>query len=279
MNSRPNQPITLTVSFTNDHLSSNIRAKPATVTFTVPIPDSVLQVGSNTFTVVCQFFADRPSDIANEHYVSSSAASLLTSASETQGSSCLSPGLPSITFPPKVETELFVKQESPSDLESLRVAANIDTQEPSCKRFCFRSSNVQDHASIAAQCKYKALSETALHVDTQQPPPNVYAIPPANFSGCMFCGQRHYTAECRQVLSISDRFKIIAKQGRCFKCLYVHHPSKCHRKRRCCVCKSTHHHPALCFKSSFLEIDVKEDIEVFHRNMIQLSEACFFGKH
>ena len=66
---------------------------------------------------------------------------------------------------------------------------------------------------------------------------------PSRLPICAFCDKRHYSAECRNVSSISDRREKLQKAGRCFVCLNTGHMAKdCSGDRKCRNCKRRHHH-------------------------------------
>ena len=68
---------------------------------------------------------------------------------------------------------------------------------------------------------------------------------------CTFCHGEHGEASCKVVEDPEERKKLIAKQGRCFICLYKGHRAfECRFKSLCKLCKLAKHHVSLCSGSS-----------------------------
>ncbi|EYC24080.1 hypothetical protein Y032_0014g2307 [Ancylostoma ceylanicum] len=128
-----------------------------------------------------------------------------------------------------------------------------------------RFATHRDEASTSA-------SSSAATAFVPTPSPNL----PVGYSGCIFCKANHWTASCEVVKSLIDRCNYLSEAGRCFKCLYLHAPGCCQRRRSCPVCSDSQHHPAICARNTrYLINDVGEDVSSFYSFMIGLSEAKY----
>ena len=59
---------------------------------------------------------------------------------------------------------------------------------------------------------------------------------------CSFCGQPHFSANCKTVADVRERKQLLSKNGRCFACLRKGHMSKdCRSSKNCHGCGGRHH--------------------------------------
>ena len=64
---------------------------------------------------------------------------------------------------------------------------------------------------------------------------------------CCFCKQNHYHDKCTVVTDVESRKKIVYDNKLCLKCLLPSHVKKyCRSRRNCYICRSVHHHTAIC---------------------------------
>ncbi|XP_065895895.1 uncharacterized protein [Dysidea avara] len=59
---------------------------------------------------------------------------------------------------------------------------------------------------------------------------------------CVYCGEAHYSASCKKVVSVKDRKEVLIRMGRCFVCLKSSHRVRdCESHRNCRYCHRRHH--------------------------------------
>ena len=59
---------------------------------------------------------------------------------------------------------------------------------------------------------------------------------------CVYCGEAHYSASCKKVVSVKDRKEVLIRMGRCFVCLKSNHRAHdCESHRNCRYCHRRHH--------------------------------------
>ena len=70
-------------------------------------------------------------------------------------------------------------------------------------------------------------------------------------TGCCYCNNEdHSPVQCKRVVLVEERKRIIRAQGRCFTCLRPGHiSSNCRSSYKCGKC-SGRHHLSLCMKSN-----------------------------
>ncbi|KAH7726182.1 hypothetical protein AAVH_05981 [Aphelenchoides avenae] len=68
---------------------------------------------------------------------------------------------------------------------------------------------------------------------------------------CVFCGDLHWSSQCREVTTFTERAAIVKKTRRCWFCLSDEHSShRCRRPRKACYyCGKRSHHQAVCRKA------------------------------
>ena len=70
---------------------------------------------------------------------------------------------------------------------------------------------------------------------------------------CSFCYRDHGEAACNPVEDPEKRKKTVAKEGRCFNCLFKGYRAfECMLKALCKLCKQVKHHVSLCSDSTIL---------------------------
>ena len=74
---------------------------------------------------------------------------------------------------------------------------------------------------------------------------------------CVYCGEAHYSASCKQVSSVRDHKETLIRMGRCFICLKSNHRARdCESHRNCRYCHRRHHQ-SLCEPQSTDQHDRK----------------------
>ena len=59
---------------------------------------------------------------------------------------------------------------------------------------------------------------------------------------CVYCGEVHYSAVCKKVVSVKERKEILKRLGRCYNCLKPNHRVRdCESRRNCRYCHHKHH--------------------------------------
>ncbi|RCN29630.1 hypothetical protein ANCCAN_24607 [Ancylostoma caninum] len=99
----------------------------------------------------------------------------------------------------------------------------------------------------------------------------ITGAPPEGYSGCFFCGEHHYSADCTQVTSLVERITRVAGAGNCLRCLYHHSPDHCRRQKDCIHCGSHYHHNALCNRNRYVKDDIVGNPKLFYDQMAALA--------
>ena len=59
---------------------------------------------------------------------------------------------------------------------------------------------------------------------------------------CVYCGEVHFSAACKKVVSVKERKEILKRLGRCYNCLRPNHRGRdCESHRNCHYCHHKHH--------------------------------------
>ncbi|KAH7717384.1 Zinc knuckle family protein, partial [Aphelenchoides avenae] len=64
---------------------------------------------------------------------------------------------------------------------------------------------------------------------------------------CAFCGDQHWSGECRAVLTFAERSTLLKQQNRCLRCLCLNHlTARCPATKPCHFCRGATHNAVLC---------------------------------
>ena len=59
---------------------------------------------------------------------------------------------------------------------------------------------------------------------------------------CVYCGEVHFSAACKKVVSVKEGKEILKQLWRCYNCLRPNHRVRdCESHRNCCYCHHKHH--------------------------------------
>ncbi|KAL6738219.1 hypothetical protein Aduo_011789 [Ancylostoma duodenale] len=106
-------------------------------------------------------------------------------------------------------------------------------------------------------------------LSTMQATSTIPRIPPEGYTGCFFCGEHHYSADCTQVTSLVERSPVLRVLATV--CVAYHSPTYCRREKDCIHCGSHYHHNALCSKNRYVKDDIAGNPKLFYDQMTALA--------
>ena len=111
-------------------------------------------------------------------------------------------------------------------------------------KFCLEENEARERDTLAS----KGREHTTPRRQRDYPTANTFTS--SGESGCVYCKQdRHCPTQCKKVVSVDDRKRVIRESGRCFNCLGCGHLGRdCRASSRCGNCNGRHH-TSICRKT------------------------------